>query len=182
MRRSPSTWLTIADTAVPGALTLSSAALVSPHRITVGRSWIIPFVSFAGVALQYWSRPLPGALCGAGLAAAMTAGTVLALPPGASSPSIVSAIWALVLCLLGRILWTLANRAGRKAAEIASQLEESRTAQQVAAAVRADRRALDDALQDMADSTLLIVCFGMTRVCSMIAGVRGRYPARTRPM
>jgi signal transduction histidine kinase len=160
VRRSSGIWLAVADTAVLVTLSLCSVALVPPQWVAVGRSWIIPFVSFAGVAMQYWSRPVTGAVAGGALAAAMTAGTRWALPPGASSPSLVSAVWVLVLCALGRILWMLVTRAGRKADEIAAQLEASSRAQQVAAAVRADRRALDDALHDTANSTLLMVGLG----------------------
>jgi signal transduction histidine kinase len=160
VRRAPRLWLAVADTAVLAALALSSAALVPPHWVAAGRSWVIPFVSFAVVALQYWARPVTGAVCGVALATAMVVGTVWALPPGASSPSLVSAVWSLVLCVLGRILWTLVTRAGRNADVIAARLEETRRAQRVAAAVRADRRALDDALHDTANSTLLMVGLG----------------------
>lgn len=160
VRRLPGITLAVADTAVLVTLALSSAALVPPYWVSAGRSWIIPFVSFAGVALQYWARPVTGAVGAAALVAAMTVGTVWALPPGASSPSLVSAVWALVLCALGRILWVLVTRAGRNADAIAARLQVSSRAQQVAAAVRADRRALDDALHDTANSTLLMVGLG----------------------
>lgn len=160
VRRSPTLWLAVGDIAVLATLALSSAALIPPHWVLDGRSWIIPFVSFAGVAMQYWCRPLIGAVGGVTLAASMTTGTIWALPPGAASPSIVSAIWALVLCMLGRVLWTLTTRAGRQADQLTARLGETRRTQQVAAAVRADRRALDDALHDAVNSTLLMVGHG----------------------
>lgn len=157
VRRSRRPWIIVGDVVVLGLLALTTASVVPPHWLETGKSWLLPFVSFAAVVLQYYAGVLAGAVSSAVLAAAMTVGTVTALPPGASSASIVTSVYVLVLSALGRILWTLVKRGGRMADEAAAELESALREKSVASAVRDDERELANALHDTAAATLMMV-------------------------
>lgn len=150
----------VADTAVLAAFALSTPLIVPAHWLMTGKSWLLPFVSFASVAMQYYAGLAAGGLCTLALSAAMVGGTLAGLPPGGSTAGVVTSVWVVVLSLLARILWTLVTRGGRKADQMAAAADEARRNRAVAEAVRADERALANALHDTAASTLLMVGLG----------------------
>lgn len=156
VRRESSWWLTAVDAGVLAALSLSTAWIVPAEWVSTGKSWLVPFVSFAVVVYQYYVSRVLGAACALALALAMVAGTAMAMPPGGSMASIVTAGWSLVLAGLGRLLWTLIRRGGSIADEALADVEKARRDQEVAAALRVDQQALTTALHDTAATTFLM--------------------------
>ena len=162
VRRTRRTWIVIPDTAVLALLALSAQLVVPPSWVGTGKSWLLPFVSFSCVAAQLYTGALAGAMVAVALSAAMLVGTVRALPPGGSSASIVTSAWVLVLSVMARILWMLIRRGGQIADEFSADVEAARRERSVASAIRADERALANALHDTAAATLLMVGMGQT--------------------
>jgi hypothetical protein len=103
------TWL---DASLLGLMSVTMKWTVPAEWIAAGQSWLVPFVSFAAVSYQSYARAWTGACCALAPACAMVTGLVIALPEGAWSDSLITASWALVLCLLGRMLRILVERGG----------------------------------------------------------------------
>jgi hypothetical protein len=182
-------WLTIADTSVLSVMALSTAWIVPAEWLMTGRSWVVPFVSFAAVVYQYYASCVLGALCAVTLAAAMFIGTALALPVGSSTAGLVTAVWSIVLAALGRMLWTFVKRGADKADDILTDVETARRDRTVAEQLRAHEQALGDALHDTAATTLMLVGQGRAgdpevlaaaarRDLQMLASIGSDRPAR----
>jgi len=146
---------TVLDAGVLVLLSLSAQWLVSPSWLSTGKSWLLPFVSFAAVAYQYYTGVLLGGLVAVATTAGMIVGTVIALPAGSSSDSVVTACWSLALAALARVLWTVVQEGGVRADKATAEADEERRTSRVRAAARAANRALVDSLHDHAASTLL---------------------------
>ena len=162
-------WLTLIDVAVLGGLALSSVAVVPPTWLETGKSWLLPFVSFAAMGYQFYTTIVLGAASAFVLMAAMTVGTMIAVPAGGSTASLITALWSLVLVALSRSLYLLVRRGGARADLALADVERARSDLQVAAALRGDQLAFTTGLHDTAATTLLMVGLGQVTDGVMLA-------------
>jgi signal transduction histidine kinase len=163
MRRTPGSRLWAADVVVLVGLALAEPLLVAPELTERLAGWVLPVASFAMVALQWHTRPLPGLLAALLVGAALVAGH--ATTPGFTVMQAVSGggAWTVVEALLSRLLWQLVRRGGR-IAETAMQAGFTREREAaLAAARRADQRLHWSTVHDTAASTLLMVGLGQVR-------------------
>jgi hypothetical protein len=162
-------WATAVDVAVMVLACLSIFWTDAAAQGNVG--WIRLLVSFSCVAYQ-WYTSLPHGVA----ATAVAAGSLLAVVVATEPPTDVvnAAIWVLAIATLSRIAWTLVMRGAWSADRLARDAEGARSAQRVAAAVRADERGLVNALHDTAATTLLMVGSGQARRDDGWLGPRAR--------
>ncbi|GLZ38137.1 ATP-binding protein [Actinokineospora sp. NBRC 105648] len=160
LRRRWRAHLVAVDAAALVVLALSTRWTIPPDWLAEGKSWLVPFITFACVAYQYHLGRMFGAVLAVVVHAALVVGTVWALPEQAPVFGLVSACWSLVVSVLARILWTLVRRGGRMADDAMAAAERIRTERRVAAELRSDERALTNALHDTAATTLLLVGSG----------------------
>ena len=103
------------------------------------------------------------------LMAAMTVGTMIAVPAGGSTASLITALWSLVLVALSRSLFLLVRRGGARADLALAEVERARGDLQVAAALRSDQLAFTTGLHDTAAATLLMVGLGQVKDREMMS-------------
>ncbi|MER5731793.1 ATP-binding protein [Streptomyces sp. NPDC002138] len=163
LRRGPGAATTLADAAVLAALASSAPWSVPLDWLEHGRSWMLPFLSFACVGYQYYAGWRLGGVAALIVLSGAVVGTAVALPEHSSLDSLVTAGWSLVVASLGRMLWTLMLRGGRLADEAAAGAEAARAEQAAKARIRAAKRAHNRTLHDTAATTLLLVGVG-TRI------------------
>ena len=75
LTRGAPRWVTLGDAAVLSCLALASALVVAPSWLDAGRSWLVPFLTFAGVAHQDHTPPRPGVPASLAVAVATGVGT-----------------------------------------------------------------------------------------------------------
>src|SRR5690242_11900915 len=134
-----------------GALGLCTPWIVPAFWLAHGNSWVLAFVSFACVGYQCHTEIVLGTAASLIVLGSLMIGTLMAGPNG----MLYASVWTLVAAALSRVQWILVRRGGRIADEQMAEAERARTAQRVADAVRADERALANALHDTAATTLL---------------------------
>ena len=153
------TLVTVVDGLLLCGLGLATAMVTPTGWLESGRTWIRPFVTFAAVGYQYstpWRVGLP-----MGLAACTAAAIAAVAGQGAlGADSVVTVVWSNLIAVLGRVLFTLLNRAAARVDETLADAETARRKQEVAENVRADERSIGDALHDTAAATLLMVAVG----------------------
>ncbi|WP_330335377.1 hypothetical protein OHS33_37455 (plasmid) [Streptomyces sp. NBC_00536] len=158
--RGPGTAATLADAVVLATLAASAPWTAPLDWLEHGRSWLLPFLSFACVGYQYYASPRLGGVAALLVLSGAIVGTAAALPEHSSLDSLVTALWSLVVASLGRMLWTLMLRGGRLADEAAADAEAARAEQAAKARIRAAKRAHNRTLHDTAATTLLWVGAG----------------------
>ena len=156
----PSLWVTVVDAFVLAVLALTTALLVPSDWLSSGKSWLVPFSTFACVAYQYYERWLAGSLAGLIVIAGMVVGTITGRPDGSVIDGVITACWAVVVAGLARLLWTLVHRGGELADRKIAEAETARRQLRIAAMVRADERTSNRDLHDNAATTLLMVGLG----------------------
>ncbi|MFJ7205858.1 sensor histidine kinase [Streptomyces sp. NPDC098789] len=158
--RGPGAAATLTDAVVLATLAASAPWSVPLDWLEHGRSWLLPFLSFACVGYQYYASRLLGGVAALLVLSGAIVGTAAALPARGSLDSLVTAAWSLVIALLARMLWELMLRGGRLADADAADAEAARAEQRAKARIRAARRAYDRTLHDTAATTLLWVGSG----------------------
>lgn len=158
--RGPAAWYTIADAVVLTLLCLSTQWTVPDSWLSDGESWIMAFVSFATVAYQCHTGLVLGLAAALGVTGGLVVGSVVATAGTHPVNILIASSWSIVAALLARLLWVLVRRGGVVADRVMADAEQARTSQRVAEAVRADERALANALHDTAATTLLMVGIG----------------------
>jgi signal transduction histidine kinase len=156
----PPRWVTAVDAGALAALAFSTPWLVSTAWLSTGKSWIVPFGTFACVAYQYYERWLLAGLASLVVIAGMVTGTVMGRPAGSVADGMITACWAVIVAGLARLLWTLVHRGGELADRTIAEAETARRQGRIAALVRADEQALNRDLHDHAATTLLMVGLG----------------------
>lgn len=156
----PPRWVTAVDAGSLAALAFSTPWLVSAAWLSTGKSWIVPFGTFACVAYQYYERWLLGGLASLVVIAGMVTGTVTGRPEGSVADGLITACWAVIVVALARLLWTLVHRGGEIADRTIAEAETARRQGAIAALVRADEQALNRDLHDHAATTLLMIGLG----------------------
>jgi signal transduction histidine kinase len=156
----PARWYTVVDAGVLTLLCLSTHWNVPADWLSNGESWVMAFVTFATVAYQQHTELVLGLTTAAVVTGALVAGSIAATPAGSPVDIVFMTSWSIVAALLARSLWILVRRGGVIADRVMADAEQARTAQRVATAVRADERALANALHDTAATTLLMVGTG----------------------
>jgi hypothetical protein len=136
--RCPTTAVTVADAGVLCLLALAQPWIVPESWLTAGRSWVVAFISFAGVIYQYYASTVLGALCVTVLSLGMALGPVLVLLASGTAPGLVTAVWSVVLAALGCLLWTLVMAGARRADVCSPDVEAVRREQALAVKVRAN--------------------------------------------
>lgn len=157
LRRQRVRLATALDAAVLCGLALGTIAVVPPLWLATGKSWLVPFVSFAAVGYQFSAATRDASAGAVAVSAAMFTGTVLALPAGSGTATMVTAAWSLVVSLLARLMWQLVRRGGHRADAALADVERARRDRAVADAIRADQQLFSSALHDTAATTLLMV-------------------------
>jgi signal transduction histidine kinase len=153
-------WCTAIDSVLLASLALATPLLVDPSWPATGKSWVVPFCTFACVAYQYHERARGGTLAALLVVVAMVTGTQLSRPDGSVLDGLITACWSVVVTGLARLLWALMERGGRIADRRIAEAEELRREQVVAASLRADERATNRDLHDTSATTLLMVGIG----------------------
>ncbi|MFY1635484.1 sensor histidine kinase [Solwaraspora sp. WMMB335] len=143
------------------ALALATPWLVSASWLNSGKSWIVPFCTFACVAYQYYEGRMPGSLAGLVVITGMVVGTVTGRPEGSVIDGVITACWAVFVTGLARLLWTLVHRGGELADQTIAEAETARRQSRIAALERADERASNRDLHDHPATTLLLVGLGL---------------------
>ncbi len=156
----PPRWVTAVDSCALATLALATPWLVSPGWLSSGKSWVVPFSTFACVAYQYYERWFFGGLAALLVIAGMVTGTVAGRPDGSGADGLITACWAVVVAGLARLLWTLVHRGGELADRKIAEAETVRRQHRIAAMVRADEQASNRDLHDSAATTLLMVGLG----------------------
>ncbi|MDJ0382026.1 ATP-binding protein [Streptomyces sp. G-G2] len=174
LRRGPGTTATLADALVLAALAASAPWSVPPEWLEQGRSWMLPFLSFACVGYQYYAGWRLGGAAAVLVLSGAIAGTAAALPARSSLDSLVTAGWSLIVASLGRMLWTLMLRGGRLADEAAAGAETARARQAAEARIRAAKRAHNRTLHDTAATTLLWVGTGAGKIPGGLLAAQAR--------
>ncbi|GAA1841551.1 hypothetical protein GCM10009836_21170 [Pseudonocardia ailaonensis] len=163
MRTRPATWVWVVDMAVMCALCLAQRWLVDPALLVRFLGWVSPIASLAVVALQWHTRPLPGAGAVVAVCVAFVVGAAAAPEITVLQALAAGGAWTAVEAGLSRLLWGLVRRGGRLADErMAQQLAAQRWAE-LARARRAGQRAHWATVHDTAASTLLMVGLGGVR-------------------
>lgn len=167
LRVRPRAWVGVADVAVMCALCLAQPLLVDPALLLRMLGWVSPVASMAVVALQWYVRPLPGALGAAAVCLAFVVGASLAPEVAPGQALAVGGIWTAVEAALSRLVRWLVHCGGHVAEErMASRFAVEREAE-LTRARRAEQRMHWASVHDTAASTLLMVGLG---------GVDGREP------
>jgi histidine kinase/DNA gyrase B/HSP90-like ATPase len=159
--RHPPRWVTAVDASALAALALATPWLVSASWLSSGKSWVVPFCTFACVAYQYYEGWLSGGLAGLIVITGMVVGTVTGRPEGSVIDGVITACWAVFVAGLARLLWTLVHRGGELADQKIAEAETVRRQSRIAALERADERASNRDLHDHAATTLLMVGLGV---------------------
>ncbi|MFF0233220.1 sensor histidine kinase [Micromonospora sp. NPDC005252] len=159
--RHPPRWVTAVDASALAALALATPWLVSASWLSSGKSWIVPFCTFACVAYQYYEGRISGSLAGLVVIMGMVVGTVTGRPEGSVIDGVITACWAVVVTGLARLLWTLVHRGGELADQTIAEAETARRESRIAALVRADEQASNRDLHDHPATTLLMVGLGL---------------------
>ena len=170
----PDPWITLADAAVLTCVASCSAWIVSASWLATGKSWLLPFLAFACVSYQYYASAVLGGVAALFVLTAMIAGTSMAVPAGGSFDSVHTAIWSIVLVVLGRVFWILVHRGGRRADAAMAEAAQARRDQLVAQEVRADELEHNRRLHDTAATTLLMVGLGQTRRSAAVLTAQAR--------
>ncbi|HEV2778062.1 MAG TPA: hypothetical protein VGX25_01550 [Actinophytocola sp.] len=152
----PARWHTVIDAVMLGALGLCAQWLVPATWLAHGDSWVLALAGFACVGYQCHTEIVLGSVVTLIVVGGAVCGTLIA-PPNAM---LFMSSWMVVAAALSRVQWILVRRGGRIADEQMAAAERARIAQRVADAVRADERALANALHDTAATTLLMVGIG----------------------
>lgn len=151
--------VTVVDAILLCGLGLATGLVTPAGWLESGKTWIRPLATFAAVGYQYstrWPVGLPAglAVCTTAAAAAMAGQG----PPGLDA--VVTIVWSNAIAVLARVLITLLTRAAGRVDDTLADAEEARRDRAVAESVRADERAVGDALHDTAAATLLMVAVG----------------------
>jgi hypothetical protein len=163
MLRTRARWITLVDCGVLSCLALATPLIVPLSWLSTGKSWLVPFCTFACVAYQYYERWALGGTAALGVVASMITGTALGRPDGSAVDGLITACWSLVVTLLARLLWTLVHRGGAQAdAAVAAAAKAGRT-RKIAARVRADGLFTNRKLHDTSAATLLMVGTGQAQ-------------------
>jgi hypothetical protein len=153
-------WPSVVDAAIIVGLAMATPWVVPGDWLASSSSWLRPFTTFAAVGYQY-STPWPvGVGLGGLLCLVGSVSTQMAQPGSLGLDGIITGVWSFLTVLLARLLWTLVVRAGRRADDTFAAVSEARRAQVISAGIRADQRAVTNALHDTAASTLLMVGLG----------------------
>lgn len=158
--RAAGAWVTIVDAGLLVVLGLGTPWLASESWLAAGRSWLVPFATFAVVAYQYYEQVLASGLAAVAVGVAMTVGTLSGRPDGAVLDGVVTAVWLVGVAILARALWTMVVGGGRQADLWITTAETEQHAQQLAEKVRAQEDAISRAIHDTAAATLLMVGMG----------------------
>lgn len=163
LRREPPVWITLVDAAVLAVLALSTLWIVPVSWLISGKSWLLPFASFACVGYQYYAGWLLGGTAALVVASGNVVGVLMALPEGQTSASLLTAGWTFVVALLARGLWTLARSGGSDADKALAKTLRARQDQVSAEARRTAEVEYNRLLHDTAAATLLMVGLGQVR-------------------
>lgn len=158
LRRDMATWWTVTDAAALLGMATATHWLTPDDWLLSGKSWLRPFLTFACVGYQYYTPARLGVPVAAAIAAAAGLATNSAAP--VTLDTVVTACWFFAIAMLARLIWSLLNRGGRAADTLMLRTESVRREQEIAAGVRADARAITNALHDTSATTLLMVGMG----------------------
>ncbi|MBK7624439.1 MAG: hypothetical protein IPJ14_17710 [Kineosporiaceae bacterium] len=158
--RSAPTWATGVDACLLSALGLAIPVLVAPEWLQSGKSWAVPFQTFACVGYQFSERWQPAGAATIAVGASATIGTAWGLPAASVSDGLVTAGWTIIVGVLARILWLSLSWAAGNADSALTATQDAFRNRTVAEQVRADQQAINAALHDTAASTLLMVGVG----------------------
>jgi signal transduction histidine kinase len=161
--RTRAWWPTAVDGLVLSALALATPYTVPDSWLSTGKSWIVPFGSFACVAYQYYERWTFGGAVAVGVVAAMVAGTALGMPSGSIADGLITACWALAITGLARFMWSRVRRGGKQADDSVAEAGLANRQREVASRLRADELFTNRKLHDTSATTLLLVGLGQTR-------------------
>lgn len=153
-------WVTAVDGLMLIGLAFATPWIVPASWLASGKSWLVPFCTFACVAYQYYERWLFGGGVALGVVVAMVAGTALGRPDGSAADGLITACWSIVVTLLARLLWTLVHRGGAQADDAVADANQAARDRDIAARVRADELATNRKLHDTSATTLLMVGTG----------------------
>ncbi|MBF9134748.1 hypothetical protein I0C86_38335 [Plantactinospora sp. S1510] len=156
-------WPTVVDGLVLTGLALATPWTVPQTWLSTGKSWVVPFCTFACVAYQYYERWLLGGCIALAVAAGMVTGTAVGRPDGAVIDGLVTACWSLVITALARLLWTLVRRGGAQADAAVADAAQASREREVSARIRADELFTNRKLHDTSATTLLLAGLGQTR-------------------
>jgi hypothetical protein len=170
--RTHARWPTAVDALILSGLALSTPWTVPELWLSTGKSWVVPFCSFACVAYQYYERWLFGGAVALVLVVAMVLGTAVGRPAGSVADGLVTAVWTLVITALARLMWTLVHRGGRQADAMVADAAQVARKREVATRIRADELFTNRKLHDTAATTLLLVGLGQQRSLAALLSAR----------
>ncbi|MFC7708656.1 sensor histidine kinase [Micromonospora lupini] len=167
-------WPTVVDGLVLTALAIATPWTVPQSWLSTGKSWVVPFCTFACVAYQYYERWALGGGVAVAVAAGMVTGTAVGRPDGAVIDGLITACWSLVVTALARLLWTLVHRGGAQADAAVADAAVAAREREVSARIRVDELFTNRKLHDTSATTLLLAGLGQTGTVADLMSKRAK--------